>query len=216
MIGSVMIIHDVNYTGNNSSVQYHSVYLTPKLYLHKMDANELSYFHDRLYMDTNHIRSNFFQLLSRLNEDMETTVELKDVFRFLHSIVYDKGLIKAMNRCTTLNEFFLYLLEFKFISFFNFEIVKYLIQQFCSPLESQLLDYEKNFLEYSKRRVFKYSKDAFGETENYIILTDHTMDKFTIEELTKLQHEFRVIFKNPLLCLVNYSNFEKVDGMLDY
>jgi hypothetical protein len=95
----------------------------------------------------------------------------------------------------------------KYISFFDYDLIKDLIRHFGSPnLKKKLRQYKKMFNEYSKRRVIECPDDAFGdvhETEKLIKLkTDKDMEKLTVEELKKLQYQISSVLGQRVLRLL--------------
>ena len=175
------------------------------------NEEELSFELNRLMDQTKEIKGVFSGLLVHLKQDMESKANLKleDVVLLLTNNIKDKGFEEVMYNCKNLSEVFRHLSNF--VSFFDFYLVKLLTHHFGSPaMKKKLKEYKISFQEYSKRRVCECPKDAFGEVEKadkvYKIKTDKILETFTLEELNKLQHEFRKILGHKLLRLLKVED----------
>ena len=166
---------------------------------------------NKLKDQTNEIIGVFSGLLLQLKHDIESTAKLEDIVLLLSqaSISKDDGFKESLRACKSLAEVFNLLTDF--ISFFNYDLVKLLTHHFGSPaMKKKLKKYKKRFQKYSKRRVCECPKDAFGEAKEsdniYKIKTDKVLEKLTVEDLDKLEHEIRKILGHKLLHLLKVED----------
>ena len=181
-------------------------YLSPG----EMDEEEISYLRSELMDQTNEIKGVFGGLLLHLKQDMESTAKLEDVVLLLSQTYCseDSDIKESLRACKSLAEVFNHLSDF--VSFFNFDLVKLLTHHFGSPaMKKKLKKYKKRFQNYSKRRVCECPKEAFGKPEEsdniYKIKTDKILDKFTFEDLKKLEHKISKILGHKL-CLLKVED----------
>ena len=180
-------------------------YLTPG----KMNEDELSSFLGRLKDDTRNIKAEFSVLLYHLQKDTEATAKLEDVVPLLLFNIEDTGFKELMDSCKSLSDIFRHL--FKFISFFDFYLIKLLTRIFGSTsTKKRLKKYKKKFHDYCKRRICECPKDVFGKAEKsdkiYKIKTDKILESYTLEKLDELQHEIRKILGLKLLRLLKIKD----------
>ena len=98
--------------------------------------------------------------------------------------------------CTSISDVFNELA--KYFSFFDYEIIKFLIRKFGSVSNKEKLRKYKNmFCEYSKRRIVECPEDAFGgacESEKvWVLKTDRSLETLTAREVKTLQYEVNKI-----------------------
>ena len=173
------------------------------------NEEEVSFHLNKLEDQTKEIKRVFSSLLVHLKQDIESTAKLEDVVLLLTSNIKDKGFEEVMYNCKNLSEVFRHLSNF--VSFFDFDLVKLLTHHFGSPaMKKKLKKYKIRFQNYSKRRVCECPKDAFGEVEKadkiFKIKTDKILETFTLDELDKLQHEFRKILGHKLIRLLKVED----------
>ena len=196
--------------GSNSSVQLPPVDLGPYfpyLSLGEMDEDEISYHRNELMDQTNEIKGVFGDFLIHLKQDLESTAKLEDVVMFLSQTCgsKDSDIKESLRACKSLAEVFNYLS--KFVSFFNFDLVKLLTQHFGSPaMKKKLKKYMKRFQNYSKRRVCEcpiYKDTNIGEVEKsdkiYKIATDKILEAYTVEDLKILELEIQKVLGHKIL-----------------
>ena len=102
------------------------------------------------------------------------------------------------------------LIVLDYCSFFNFRLLKFLIEELGTATDKQKFEqYEKEFNEYAKRRIFECSSEL-GEPSNgtsqanIIIKLDHHYNQCALNQLKLLEADFCKILNitNLKLCLI--------------
>lgn len=161
-----------------------------------------------LYDQTNKIKMNFASLVFDLQKNMEEDSNFDDVVNLL--IFYDKSYETLLCGCTKLNQVFRKIS--KFSSFFDFELMKFLIDKLgSSTLKQKSADYIESFQVFSKRRVCEcprndFSDDVEESDKVYVLKTDKIIEELTVEELKKLQYEMNKILGNKLKQVVRVED----------
>lgn len=161
-----------------------------------------------LYDQTNKIKMSFASLVFDVQKNMEEDSNFDDVVNLL--IFYDKSYEALLSGCTSLKLVFREIS--KFSSFFDFELMKFLIDKLgSSTLKQKSADYIELFQAFSKRRVCECPSNAFSDDVEesdkvYILKTDKIIEKLTVEELKKLQYEMNKILGNKLKQVVRVED----------
>jgi hypothetical protein len=166
-----------------------------------MSEDERYFFLLNLEHHTKKMKIAFASLMVRLQKEVKS---INDVIGCLE-LIQDKTLAAAFKKHETMRDLFSQIS--KHISFFDYELVKFLIRNLGSHnLKKKLEKYKKMFNEYCKRRVIECPDDAFGdvhESEKLIKLkTDKDMEKLTVEELKKLQYQISSVLGQRVLRLL--------------
>ena len=86
-----------------------------------------------------------------------------------------------------------------YISFFNYRVIEHIIDELGTDQDKvELQNYEKDFDEYSKRRVYEsppeYGSKSSADHADLIIKLDSVYEEFTVKELKKFQYRLSRIF----------------------
>ncbi len=153
------------------------------------------------------MKRSFDGLLFNSMKDIEKTSTLEEVITLLtFNNKTTDDYEKLLCGCANLAEVFRKVS--KFVSFFDYDLVKLLIQTLGSKsLKQQLNKYKKRFQEFSKRRVCQLPSDALGDdaekSENVFgIKCDKNVETLTVEEVQKLEYEMNKIMGHKLLRLL--------------
>ena len=93
------------------------------------------------------------------------------------------------------------------ISFFNYHIIEHIVNELGTEQDRvELQKYEKEFDEYSKRRVYECPPDYWSETEashaDLVLKVDSEYEEFTVKELEKFECRLsRILHVSPQIVL---------------
>ena len=163
----------------------------------------------RLKDDTQNIMLQFYTLLSRFYKSLkrDSEVALDDLKAYLmaleafdddeeHRSVFHEQK-DELERANTLNEVFKVIKTF--CSFFNYNLVKYLINLLGSDDDKTELEmYETKFEDYAKRRVCespKLASPTAEQTNVYVKLESRFSDNYSLVDLQKFRIEISKILK---------------------
>lgn len=173
-----------------------------------MSESEFSSYLYKLKDETEKIERRFACLVHDLKMDMEKTSKLKDVLIVLSNFgSKDRNFESLLKDCPNLAEVFIRIS--KFISFFDYGLIKLLAHKFgSSSSKKKLKKYKQKFQEYAKHRVCQCPSSAFSDASQtsetvYAIKTEKDINTLTLEELGKLQYEMNKILGHKLLRLLH-------------
>ena len=86
-----------------------------------------------------------------------------------------------------------------YISFFNYHVIEHIVDGLGTDQDrAELQNYERNFDEYSKRRVYEcppeYGSKSDAEHVDLVVKVDSVFEEFTVKELKKFQYRLGRIF----------------------
>ena len=90
-----------------------------------------------------------------------------------------------------------------YISFFNYHVIEHIVNELGTDQDrTELQNYEKEFDEYSKRRVYEcpqvYGPKSDADHVDLVVKVDSVYEEFTVKELKKFQHRLsRVLHVSP-------------------
>ena len=95
------------------------------------------------------------------------------------------------------------------ISFFNYHVIEHIVNELGTDQDRvELQTYEKEFDEYSKRRVYEcppdYGSKSDADHADLVVKVDSVYEDFTVKELKKFQYRLSRIFcvsPQSVLCL---------------
>ena len=95
-----------------------------------------------------------------------------------------------------------------YISFFNYHVIEHIVNELGTDQDRvELQNYEKEFDEYSKRRVYEcppeYGSKNDADHADLVVKVDSVYEDFTVKELKKFQYRLSRILVTPqsVLCL---------------
>ena len=155
---------------------------------------------DKLYQDlsdqTDKMKWAFSSLKKGLQHDLERSgIEVEEIVDIL--VGYDKHFKTVLSNCTRMSPLFREIGEY--MSFFDYNILEYLIDEYGSDtIKKRLKKYEDEFEDFSKRRVIECPSNAFGESEKsekvVKLISDKELDKLTVADLRKFkQRVYRIL-----------------------
>ena len=166
-----------------------------------MSPEEIIHHMCRLQHESERIKDHFYAFLYNLSHDIKTskTVKFEDIITFL------KIRCDASFEGSSLSEVFVKLS--KYVSFFDFGIIKLLTCQFGSnTLKKKLKKYKGRLREFCERRVCECPSNVFGDAEKgekvYVIKIDESMYTLTVKQLEKLCFEINKILGHRFLRLL--------------
>ena len=154
-----------------------------------------------LYVQTDKMKSKFASFKVAVQRDLESSgIEVETIVDFL--VGYDDSFETVLSSCTRMSPLFRKI--GKFMSFFDYNILEYLIENYGSDsIKERLKEYEGLFKDFSKRRVIECPSDAFGESEEservVTLVSDKTLDALTLEDLKKFKYKVNSILGNKLI-----------------
>ena len=155
----------------------------------------------QLQHESERIKDHFSTFIYNLLRDIEASksVKLEDI------ITYLKIRCDASFEGSSLSKVFVKLS--KYVSFFDFGIIKLLTYNFGSnTLKKKLKKYKRRLREFCERRVCECPSNVFGDAEKgekvYVIKIDKSMYTLTVEQLQKLCYEINKILGHKLLRLL--------------
>ena len=160
---------------------------------------------ERLFEETNKLKWNFASLMFDVQMDLEKRLSVQQVIDIL--VFYDKNLAGVLAECTTMSVVFRKVRDF--VSFFDYDLLEYLINKFCSDsIKKELELYNDHFQEFSKRRVTQCPSNAFDEgdgsecessEEVVVIYADKNIEELTLDELKKFKRRINKILGGKLV-----------------
>ena len=174
-------------------------------YQPNMSEEERYYYLYNLNKHTEKVKTAFAGLVFELQKYLKQTSSVQEVLHSLKPFFQDKAFVEQLNCQKTFMDIFDKI--FDYISFFDYEVIKFLIRHLGSKtFKKKLRKYERMFCEYSKRRIVECPDDTFGEmNENTKVLkikTDKSIEELTVEELKKLQCKISNVLGKKLLHLL--------------
>ena len=157
--------------------------------------------YQRLYHETKRMKLEFASLKVDIQQDLEDSgVEIEKIIDFL--VGYDDNFETDISSCTRMSPLFRKI--GKFVSFFDYDVLEYLIDKYGSDsIKKRLKEYEDLFEAFSKRRVIECPSDAFGESEEservVTLISDKVLDSLTLEDLKKFKYKVNSILGNKLI-----------------
>ena len=90
-----------------------------------------------------------------------------------------------------------------YFSFFNYRVIKHIVEGLGTDQDRvELQNYERDFDEYSKRRVYEcppeYGSKSDAEHVDLVVKVDSVFDEFTVKELMNFEYRLsRIFFVTP-------------------
>lgn len=178
---------------------------------------------ERFSEETKTIKFKFASFMFSLRKDLERSQEAKDIIDFL--VGYDRNFESQLSTCRDFSEVFRKL--GKFVSFFDYDLLECLSDEFGSnAIKKKLEDYKDYFEEFSKRHVSVCPSDAFGECEEsevLVVVADKFIQDLTLGELRIFKYKVSKILGNKLVivrCIqggsivITFQIFEKTKFIL--
>ena len=149
-----------------------------------------------------------------LQEDLEKNSKLEKVVNLL--VFYDRSLNDELHDCTSITLVFRKIR--KFISFFDYELIKILAKHLGSDkLKKKFSKYKMSFQEFAKHHICECPSDLFAESESYdpsadttgkcyIIKTGEEIENLTVKELKTFQRKLNEILGQKFLKVVNVED----------
>ena len=86
-----------------------------------------------------------------------------------------------------------------YISFFNYHVIKHIVEGLGTDQDKvELQNYEKEFVEYSKRRIYEcppdYAPKSDGDHADLVLTVDSVYEDFTVKELKNFEYRLSRIF----------------------
>ena len=145
----------------------------------------------RLKLESDEIRRRFALVVNRARESLEKQKLMSEQLIILikHAYGEENELNEIFERNITIKELFLAL--FDHWSFFDYELLRLIINGFCTELCREMEDYIAEFKKYCQRRLCEIPVDVFktrpDETNNLYVKCDKSFDKITLEEAKELE-----------------------------
>ena len=145
-----------------------SMALFPYLDRTSLTENEYYKLERTLMNETKVVIHEFTKLVASTRESLKK-IDPKDIVSDVLSIAQSEASTHSMKkgfkvRINDANDIIIYLQENGYISFFNYYILQYLIEQYGSIKAQQMLDtYVKKFQKFCQRSVFTVPQRVFGE-----------------------------------------------------
>ena len=90
-----------------------------------------------------------------------------------------------------------------YVSFFNYHVIEHIVNELGADHDkAELQNYEKEFDQYSKRRVYEcppeYGSKSDADHADFVVKVDSVYDDFTVKELKKFQYRLsRILHVSP-------------------
>ena len=90
-----------------------------------------------------------------------------------------------------------------YVSFFNYHVIEHIVNELGTDHDrAELQNYEKEFDQYSKRRVYEcppeYGSKSDADHADFVVKVDSVYDDFTVKELKKFQYRLsRILHVSP-------------------
>ena len=86
-----------------------------------------------------------------------------------------------------------------YISFFNYHVIKHIVEGLGTEQDKvELQNYEKEFIEYSKRRIYEcpsdYGSKSDADHADLVLKVDSVYEDFTVKELKNFEYRLSRIF----------------------
>ena len=215
---SFTIVFNNDLTGS-SSVQLPPVELAGYFpYLPKdgsMPEEERLQHLSKLYRESDKIKTRFTSLLFHLQEDLEKNSKL-DMYKVVNLLVFYGIHEDELCDCTSITLVFRKIR--KFISFFDYQLVKILAKYFGSKAsKKKFVKYKLHFQEFAKCHICECPSDLFDENEmvdsiierpqkTYVIKIDKSVEILTLEELETLKCKMNEILGHKFLKVVKVED----------
>lgn len=169
----------------------------------KMSKEELLCYMINLDDHTEKLKRAFAGLVFDLSTHLDRNKKQEDVVQILK--LFDDSKYENLSSCMSISEVISKIL--KHISFFDYEVIKFLIRKLGSGnIKGKLKKYIKMFHTYSSRRIVECPVGAFGNVDEteivYVLKTDQILEKLTVEEMRILQYMMCKILKRMLTKLL--------------
>ena len=164
----------------------------------------------RLCVESENIERNFSHLQSRVYESLrERSVPVDRLVTHLLSLRAFDPVLKGSQK-PALQTFFrelrsagsiedVFWVIRDYFSFFNYRVIKHIVVELGTEQDRvELQNYEKEFDEYSKRRVYEcppvYGSVSKDDHVDLVVKVDSVYEEFTVKELEKFQYKLSTIF----------------------
>ena len=148
------------------------------------------------------IKSNFASLMFSLQRDLEKRHSVGEVVNIV--VFYNNNFDPILAECTNVPDVFRKVSQF--VSFFYYDLLRYVIKQGGSDaIKKELHKYKDYFREFSKSRVVKCPSNIFSDRniespKNILVLVaDKIYEDLTIYDLKKFKQRLNLILGNKLL-----------------
>ena len=195
----------------------------PSLPTHGMSEDEKKIKMNKLYQETEQIKTRFVNLIFGLQKSIEESYKFDDFLSLIkfHDMNFEEKLLEG---CDTMTEAFRRVS--RFCSFHDHHIIKLWIKKFGGRRNKEALkSFKQKIQEYSKRQVCECPSNAFGNAEKsekvLSLESKIELDKMTIEEFGKLEKRMKIALGGPVLrllhidegCKMKYRTLD--DGIID-
>ena len=159
----------------------------------------------RLKLESDEIRRRFALVVNRARKSLEKQQLMSEelVILIKHAYVEENELYEIFQRNRTIKELFLALCDHW--SFFDYELLRLIINGSCTELCGEMEDYIAEFKKYCQRRLCEIPVDVFktrpDETNNLYVKCDKTFDKITLEEAKELELRLSKLLDTELYLL---------------
>ena len=111
------------------------------------------------------------------------------------------------------------------ISFFNYHVIEHIVNELGTDQDrTELQNYEREFDEYSKRRVYEcppvYGPKSDADHVDLVMKVDSVYEEFTVKELKKFQYRLRTLHVSPQsvlrLCQVEEGCLQLIFQVLSF
>ena len=170
-----------------------------------LTKERLSMLKENLYRETNRLKFKFASLMLKVRKDLEERLPVKDVKDVADILVfYDKNFAGVFHECTDFSSIILKLSDF--VSFFDYDLLEQLINEFGSDaIKTELHKYKGDFQEFSKRRVIECPSNAFADRDSgspekvLVLVADKNIECLTLDELKKFKCRMNEIMGNKFV-----------------
>ena len=167
-----------------------------------LSKERLSMLKENLYRETNRLKFKFASLMLKVQKDLESKRLPEKEFNIL--VFYDKNYAGVFHECTDFSSIFRKLRDF--VSFFDYDLLEQLINEFGSDaIKTELDKYKGDFQVFSKRRVIECPSNAFADHDSgspekvLVVVADKNIEDLTLDELKKITCRINEIMGNKLV-----------------
>ena len=159
----------------------------------------------RLKLESDEIRRRFALVVDRARKSLEKQRLMSEELAILikHAYGEQNELYEIFERNKTIKELFLVL--FHHWSFFDYELLRLIINGSCTELCGEMEDYIEEFKKYCQRRLCEIPVDVHetrpNDTNKLYVKCDETFDKITLEEAKELELKLSKLLDTELYLL---------------
>lgn len=159
-----------------------------------------------LIKSTEEIKGHFTNFLAQLQQHMLVLQKegAIDVSVIKNQIVsYDKKLKAPMSQCKSLQDVFKSLILPEHSSFWDYDLLKVLIDYGSDRIKNAFFDYKKKLQKFFENRMIQHSS---GEEKSYAVVVDKSITS-EISDLIQLQNRVKMILGHENIGLLHWGNF---------